>query len=189
MARKDYQRAFSAAKHDLAELLHRRQTIDQRIARLVPLLKELATQCDAKVPSELWHDAAPENIRSMGITDAVRLALKTSPRPMRPKEVAEQLEKWGFGVSEYSNVLASIHTILKRLVKSGEATELPTSGKRSYKRVSEVSGVLSGLEGIERGGGFKESLIYEKPVRYRKQKALPLSTLRGRTGGAKEQEG
>jgi len=140
----------------MTELLRQRRTIDQRIARLVPFLKELAIQCDAKIPDELWQETAPEDVAAIGITDAVRLALKTSVRPLRPKGVAEQLRKWKFAVHEYTNVLASIHTILKRLVKSGEATEVLLSGKKAYQRVNEVSRVLSELEGIERGAGFKE---------------------------------
>ena len=72
----------------------------------------------------------------MGLTDAVRLALRSGV-PMSPMEVRERLLAIGVDLSIYSSDLAVIHTVLKRLNEAGEIRLIPrangkhrTSGPR-----------------------------------------------------------
>jgi hypothetical protein len=68
----------------------------------------------------------------MGLTDACRLVTRGGV-PMTPADVRGRLLAIGFDLSKYSNDLAAIHTILKRLNGAGELRFLPrASGKHAY---------------------------------------------------------
>jgi hypothetical protein len=69
-----------------------------------------------------------------GFTDAIRKCLRASLEPLTPSEVKEMLPATGFDLSGYSNPLASIHTILKRLAKTEYVESVITKdGKTGYK--------------------------------------------------------
>jgi len=60
----------------------------------------------------------------LGITDACRLALKSSDLGLTAIGVRDSLDERGYQMDErYTNSLAVVWSILRRLVKSGEATE------------------------------------------------------------------
>ena len=68
----------------------------------------------------------------MSITDAVRLAMRAGV-PMTPLDVRERLLSIGVDLSAYSNDLAVIHTVVKRLNEAGELRVIPKpSGKNAY---------------------------------------------------------
>ena len=69
-----------------------------------------------------------------GLTDAVRKALQSlSSMSLSPVQVRNRMEKLGYDLSSYKNVLASIHTILKRLKRKGEVTSRERDGKTVYR--------------------------------------------------------
>lgn len=72
-----------------------------------------------------------ETLADVGFTDAMRVVLRTDFRLgfREPREIRDALMERGFDLSGYTNPLASVHTILKRLVKSGEA-EMRRKGAR-----------------------------------------------------------
>jgi hypothetical protein len=51
------------------------------------------------------------------------MILRDADRPLTALEVRDRLVAIGFDVDRYSNALASIHTVLKRLYEAGELTE------------------------------------------------------------------
>ena len=55
-----------------------------------------------------------------GLTDACRVVLKNAGTPVTPTEVRDRLESIGFDLAKYSNSLAAVHTVLKRLNESKE---------------------------------------------------------------------
>src|SRR5213075_2826775 len=65
----------------------------------------------------------------MGLTDAVRLALRSGV-PMTPMDVRERLLAIGVDLSIYSSELAVIHTVLKRLNEAGELRLIPRADKK-----------------------------------------------------------
>ena len=156
MPKRKFKRAFTSLKKELLKLHRQREAIDKRIAKLGPIVDDLAALSGEPVSRELAQRAAPRDLGSMGITDAVRLALKRSGRPLTPRGVRDQLLTWRFDPARHTSLLASVHTILKRLVKSGQAEAVAIlGGKKAYKWVSEVGRVLASLEYIDRGMGFK----------------------------------
>jgi hypothetical protein len=118
----DYRRALDTAVREYEELGRRRREIDARLAQLAETIGTLNRLCgfDATL---FW-----------GLTDACRTVLRNAGHPMTPLEVRERLGAIGFDLSKYSNSLAAIHTVLKRLGEAGEIRflELDT-GKFAYE--------------------------------------------------------
>jgi hypothetical protein len=68
------------------------------------------------------------------------MVLKAAGHPLTALEVRAQLEAMGFDLSRYTNDLAVIHTILRRLNQSGEAQFVPRAwGKPGYQWRRPVS--------------------------------------------------
>ena len=108
MTTDEYRRALDAAVREYEGLGKQRKEIDERLAQLEQTIGTLNRLCGF-VPTVFW-----------GLTDACRVVLKGAARPMTPLEVRDRLEAIGFDLSKYSNSLAAIHTVLKRLHEAGE---------------------------------------------------------------------
>jgi hypothetical protein len=111
--RDDYRRALDAAVREYEALARRRAEIDERLAQLTQTIGSLTRLCNL-TPTV-----------SFGLTDACRLVLKAAGHPLTATEVRAQLDAMGFDLARYSNELASIHTVLKRLNQAGEAQFVP----------------------------------------------------------------
>ena len=113
-----YRRALDAAIREYEALGRQRAEIDQRIAQLAQTIGSLSRLCNLTptVP--------------FGLTDACRMVLKATGHPLTATEVRAQLDAMGFDLTRYSNDLASIHTVLKRLNQAGEAQFVPRAWEK-----------------------------------------------------------
>jgi len=117
----DYRAALAAAIKEYEALGEQRRDIDKRLAQLAHTIGTLSKLLGLTptVP--------------MGLTDAIRLVMRGGGVPMTPVEVRDRLHAIGFDVSKYSNDLAAVHTILKRLNHSGELRFVPRApGRHQY---------------------------------------------------------
>lgn len=120
MSEEDYRRALAAAIKEYEALGEERRKIDQRLAELAQSISTLTRLCGL-VPTVPW-----------GLTDACRIVLRGGV-PMTPMEVADRLQAIGCDLDKYSNKLAAIHTVLKRLNEAGEIRLIPRpSGSHAY---------------------------------------------------------
>ncbi len=120
MTSEDYRAALSSAIKEYEALGEQRREIDGRLAQLAQTIGTLSRLLGLTptVP--------------MSITDAVRLAMRTGV-PMTPLDVRERLLSIGVDLSAYSNDLAVIHTVVKRLNEAGELRLIPKpGGKNAY---------------------------------------------------------
>ena len=120
MAPDEYRSALQAAIKEYEALGEQRRDIDSRLAQLAQTIGTLSRLLGLTptVP--------------MSITDAVRLAIRSGV-PMTPLDVRERLLAIGTDLSAYSNDLAVIHTVLKRLNAAGEVRIIPRAGgKNAY---------------------------------------------------------
>jgi hypothetical protein len=120
MSTAEYRTALDTAIKEYEALGEQRREIDNRLAQLAQTIGTLSRLLGLTptVP--------------ISITDAVRLAMRAGV-PMTPLDVRERLLAIGTDLSSYSNDLAVIHTVLKRLNASGELRIIPrTGGKNQY---------------------------------------------------------
>ena len=116
----DYRAALAAAVREYESLGEQRRDIDKRLAELAQTIGTLSRLIGLTPTVPL------------SITDAVRLAMRAGV-PLTPTEVRERLQSIGVDLSVYSNDLAVIHTVLKRLNESGELRLIPRpNGKHAY---------------------------------------------------------
>jgi hypothetical protein len=120
MTSEDYRTALSAAIKEYETLGEQRREIDKRLAHLAQTIGTLSRLLGITPTVPL------------GLTDACRLVLRGG-LPMTPVEVRDRLAGIGVDLSVYSNDLAAIHTVLRRLNEAGEIRMLPRpSGKTAY---------------------------------------------------------
>lgn len=135
MTTKTYEQALNVAKQELetsiaelGEAQTRAQELEERIADLrqtISVLSKLCGQEDMDVEE------------SLGLTDAIRLAFEKIGRGnATPQEMRLRLETQGFNTRRYGNLLASIHTVFKRLEAKGE---IKVAGTRGDGKVAYTS--------------------------------------------------
>ncbi len=123
MTTDDYRRALATAIREYETLGQQRQDIDKRLAEIMQTIGTLSRLCGL-VPTV-----------PIGLTDACRLVVRGAGVPVTPADVRQRLQSIGFDLSKYTNDLAAIHTILKRLNESGELRFIPRGnepGKHAY---------------------------------------------------------
>jgi len=113
MTTDDYKRALEAASREYEDLLKQRAALDTRIAQLAQSIGSLTRLC-GYVPTVSW-----------GLTEACRMVLKAAGHALTAAEIRAQLGAMGIDMSRYTNDLAVIHTVLKRLTESGDAKFVP----------------------------------------------------------------
>jgi hypothetical protein len=116
----DYRAALEAAAREYERLGEERRKIDDRLTQLAQTIGTLSRLIGITPTVPL------------SITDAVRLAMRSGV-PMTPPEVRDRLLSIGVDLSSYSNELAVIHTVLRRLNEAGEIRLVPRAGgKNAY---------------------------------------------------------
>ena len=104
------------ARAKLADLFRQREELEIQIAKQQRRVALLAALVDE---SEETDQILELNLG--GLTDVVRSALRTGgSRGLTPLEVRTRLIQLSFPIGEYKNFMASLHSVLKRLVDSGE---------------------------------------------------------------------
>jgi hypothetical protein len=129
---KNYISDLKQALRDLLLMNSERTQLETKIAkqkkRVAALYELVQTDENAPAISGLVE----------GITDACRIILRAAEKPLTPAEVRDGIQ--GLGLPPQANLLASVHTTLKRLKDGGEVKEvavpLETGGTGSaYKWV------------------------------------------------------
>jgi hypothetical protein len=135
-----HKQSLDAALAEAAGLIAERDALDQQVERLnrkiqdlVAAVEGLAPLCGIDAKKEYAYlfpyDMEPE----VGFTDAIRKVLSTVPMNMYTAVgVRDELIKSGFDVDKYTNPMASVHTILKRLVENSEVLTYDEEGKTVY---------------------------------------------------------
>ena len=148
MTTANYHRALFEADQDLARCLVQRQKIDHKVARLQAVITQLQDLC-AEMDHKNFQRRVERVVKAdlkMGITELARVILKEMALPMKASDLKEKMEARKLDISRYSNPLAVIHTVLKRLVQSGEVKVVPRKqGKKAYQWVSTTDKLLSEL--------------------------------------------
>ena len=117
-----YRKVLEDSKRKLLELVNQRDQISADIERVKAVIEAIANMLDNPEDTSSELSEMEGILGPGGLTDAVRRTLEASTtRGMTPVEVRHALVSSGLDLSRYVNPLASIHTILKRLVKADDA--------------------------------------------------------------------
>ncbi|MGA7634982.1 MAG: hypothetical protein WCB11_29805 [Terriglobales bacterium] len=136
------QQVVKAAHEELLQLMRQRAEIMKRIGTVKQTIAGLANLFgDQVLDDDLLEliDRKP-NGRQPGFTKACRRVLMEVRRPLGAREVCMELERNAPAIlARHKDPLASVTTVLNRLVDYGEARSLTNDrGRRAWEWVSEV---------------------------------------------------
>lgn len=130
---------MKAATKDLGILEDRKQKLLEAIAKTD---EEIAVKKKSIGSiAELWKQT-PFGDKEIGetkpllneksFTNAIIYVLRTSSQRLFPTDIRDRMAEWGFDLESYkSDVVASIHTTLKRLHKQGKVSEFNEGHRRN----------------------------------------------------------
>jgi hypothetical protein len=138
------QEVLKSAHDELRSLLKQRAEIMKRIGTVKQTIVGLANMFGDEVLNEELLELVDRksNGRQPGFTKACRMVLMEAGRPLGAREVCEHIqEKVPPVLLRHKDPLASVTTVLNRLVDYGEArTVVRENGRRAWQWVSEPSG-------------------------------------------------
>ena len=116
----DYRKMAEQILNEIASLEIQQEETERRIARLKQVLIALTPL--AEEPILPFVDMTTINVETEGIstTDAARQIFQVAKVPLAPAEIKQQLLNMEINLGDHKNVMAGIHSLLKRLVALGE---------------------------------------------------------------------
>ena len=146
----DWKQTLFAARKEYSELIQGRDEIDSRQAdldiereklekRILQLQKTIESLSELVGESPLIKKLASANpfkgqYDSLKLTEAIRRVLQSADHYWTPINVREALQAQQYDLSGYTNALASIHAVLKRIYESGQALRMAgADGKAMYR--------------------------------------------------------
>jgi len=135
------QQVVKAAHEELLQLMRQRAEVMKRIGTVKQTIAGLANLFGEQVlGDDLLEliDRKP-NGRQPGFTKACRRVLMEVRRPLGAREVCAELERYAPAImARHKDPLASVTTVLNRLVDYGEARSLSNDrGRRVWEWISE----------------------------------------------------
>ena len=127
-------RALSADRDILRFQIEELESEDAKLQqKIVALAQALDEEVDPQSPLGLFL----AEISAAGLTEGVRTVLRATDVCRTPTEIRDGLLRLGYDLSRYSNVLASVHTILGRLRESGEVEKV-ISRRKGGKEIGYI---------------------------------------------------
>jgi len=140
------QEVVRAAHEELRHLLRQRAEIMKRIGTVKQTISGLANLFGDEVLNDELLELVDRKTggRQPGFTKACRMVLMEAGRPLGAREVCERLQqKVPPLLLRHKDPLASVTTVLNRLVDYGEARAVVRdSGRRAWQWVADVNGSL-----------------------------------------------
>ena len=152
----DARTEFDNLQTQRAQLKNNLDECDKQIAALVQTINAIAPLVGEEpvaAPATEEPDAPPA-----GITDSIRTILAEAREPLSASEIRERLETMGFDMKSYSNPLATVHTVLRRLTESGEADAKEQDGVKKFEgtlKKGYAFGIAIGKDPKAGGGGVE----------------------------------
>jgi hypothetical protein len=137
------QEVLRAAQDELRQLLHQRAEIMKRIGTVKQTIIGLANMFGDNVLNDDLLEMVDRKSggRQPGFTKACRMVLMEAGQPMGARDVCEQIQRrLPPLLLRHKDPLASVTTVLNRLVEYGEARAVVRdNGRRAWEWVAEPS--------------------------------------------------
>ena len=134
------QEVIRQAHDELRQLLHQRAEIMKRIGTVKQTISGLANLFgDAVLNEELMELVDRKNSgRQPGFTKACRMILMEAGRAMNSRDICEYFQqKLPSLLARHKDPMASVTTVLNRLVDYGEAEAVIANGRRAWRWVAD----------------------------------------------------
>jgi len=135
------QEVIRQAHDELRQLLQQRSEIMKRIGTVKQTISGLANLFGDGVLNEELLELVDRksNGRQPGFTKACRMILMEANRPLSARDICEYFHhKMPTMLARHKDPMASVTTVLKRLVEYGEAQAvLSSTGRRAWRWVAE----------------------------------------------------
>ena len=134
------QEVIRQAHDELRQLLHQRGEIMKRIGTVKQTIAGLANLFGDSVLNEELLELVDRksNGRQPGFTKACRMMLMESGRAMSAREICDYFDKkLPAMLARHKDPMASVTTVLNRLVEYGEAEAVVSNGRRAWRWVAE----------------------------------------------------
>lgn len=136
---KQHRNAILLFGHHLKKLVADRNKINLEIDRVADLITAHANFLPAADRSAELQKVEGLLAAPPGFTDSVRGVLRNNPGySANATGVRDMLIRSGYNLSAYTNPMASIHTILKRLAERGEVDTSVSGGELYYRWKQDV---------------------------------------------------
>jgi hypothetical protein len=165
----DFQSWYSNAKAELEQLVGEKAALERELddrEKRIAVLERTVNFLAPLVGEKAVTAAAPENA---GMTDSIREILRKSPEPITASEIRDSLEKLGFDMKSYSNPLATVHTVLRRLA---EADEVETTHEMAPGKRYAIPTAFRGVSLLPVGSGLSVEKIAGKEFELGKLKGF-----------------
>jgi hypothetical protein len=117
----------------LKEAIQARADADKQVTEYTNAIRALAQVMEDKKTADSVLTTLDELNGGMGFRDAVRSVLSVSHKPLTPSAVKALITVGKkMELSRYRNPMASIHTTLRRMVDSGEASVSENAGGEKF---------------------------------------------------------
>lgn len=134
----------------LKEATVERSKLTKQIKRFEDAARSILATTEDEHEVATYQEMLDDIIEPTGFTDAIKKVLQTANgEAMTATEVKDALPGAGFPLSGYSNPLASVHTILKRLGKTPllyNVEMVTRDGKNAYRWLSMDERVVRDIQ-------------------------------------------
>jgi hypothetical protein len=135
------QEVIRQAHDELRQLMQQRAEIMKRIGTVKQTISGLANLFGDGVLNEELMELVDRksNGRQPGFTKACRMILMESSRAMNSRDICDYFqEKLPDLLARHKDPMASVTTVLNRLVEYGEAEAVVCNGRRAWRWVADV---------------------------------------------------
>ena len=135
------QEVIRQAHDELRQLMQQRAEIMKRIGTVKQTISGLANLFGDGVLNEELMELVDRksNGRQPGFTKACRMILMESRRAMNSRDICDYFqEKLPELLARHKDPMASVTTVLNRLVEYGEAEAVMSNGRRAWRWVADV---------------------------------------------------
>ena len=135
------QEVIRQAHGELRQLLHERSEIMKRIGTVKQTISGLANLFGDGVLNDELMELVDRKSRGRqpGFTKACRMILMHAGRPMNARDICEYFQqKMPALLARHKDPMASVTTVLNRLVEYGEAQAVVLNGRRAWRWVAEM---------------------------------------------------
>lgn len=161
-----YRRQLKEAWTDL----HQFEAIQRNVAQRIESLRELIrATANMLAPADRYLELLLLDIfkRPTNIAEAVRVALyvaRLKSERLTPVQIKEAAEERGFSFAEYTNPMASIHTILRRMKEANPPEIDFREDDGSYLLSNDAHPSINPALADQIGRGFWERVAKEQPI-------------------------